>query len=37
MCMRVAMKFAYDGKNFSGYARQPGQRTIEQMVVDVVD
>ena len=36
MCMRVAMKFAYDGKNFSGYARQPGQRTIEQMVVDVL-
>jgi len=32
--MRVAMKFAYDGKNFSGYARQPGQRTVEQAVLN---
>lgn len=28
-CMRVALKFAYDGKDFSGYARQPDQKTIE--------
>jgi len=34
--MRVAMKFAYDGKNFSGYARQPGQRTIEQFLLNVL-
>ncbi len=36
MCMRVAIKFAYDGKNFSGYARQPGQRTIEQTLLDML-
>ncbi|VVB59887.1 tRNA pseudouridine synthase A [uncultured archaeon] len=34
--MRVALKFAYDGKNFSGYARQPGQRTIEQALLDLL-
>lgn len=34
--MRVAIKFAYDGKNFSGYARQPGQRTIEQALLDIL-
>ena len=34
--MRVALKFAYDGKNFSGYARQPGQRTIEQALLDML-
>ena len=28
--MRVALKFAYDGVDFSGYARQPGQKTIEE-------
>jgi tRNA pseudouridine38-40 synthase len=33
VCMRVALKFAYDGKDFSGYARQPGQRTIEQALL----
>jgi len=27
--MRVAVKFAYDGRGFSGYARQPGRRTVE--------
>ena len=27
--MRVALKFAYDGRNYHGYARQPNQRTIE--------
>lgn len=36
MYMRVAIKFAYDGKNFSGYARQPGQRTIEQALLDML-
>jgi tRNA pseudouridine38-40 synthase len=34
--MRVALKFAYDGKHFSGYARQPGQRTIEQALLDLL-
>jgi tRNA pseudouridine38-40 synthase len=32
--MRVALKFAYDGTDFSGYARQPGQRTVEQALLD---
>jgi tRNA pseudouridine38-40 synthase len=27
--MRYALKFGYDGKNYSGYARQPNLRTIE--------
>ena len=31
--MRVALKFAYDGTGFSGYARQPGQRTIEHVLL----
>ena len=34
--MRVALKFAYEGKNFSGYARQPGQRTVEQALLDML-
>jgi len=34
--MRVALKFAYDGKDFSGYARQPGQRTVEQDLLDLL-
>jgi tRNA pseudouridine38-40 synthase len=34
--MRVALKFAYDGTCFSGYARQPGQRTIEQTFLDML-
>jgi tRNA pseudouridine38-40 synthase len=32
--MRIALKFAYDGTGFSGYARQPGQRTVEQTLLD---
>jgi tRNA pseudouridine38-40 synthase len=27
--MRVAVKFAYDGRGFSGYARQPDRKTVE--------
>jgi tRNA pseudouridine38-40 synthase len=27
--MRIALKFSYDGRNFHGYARQPGLKTIE--------
>jgi len=34
--MRVALKFAYDGSGFSGYARQPGQRTVEQALLDLL-
>jgi len=34
--MRVALKFAYNGKDFSGYARQPGLRTVEQTVLDML-
>lgn len=33
-CMRVALKVAYDGTGYSGYARQPGQRTVEQTLLD---
>jgi len=31
--MRVAVKFAYDGKEFHGYARQPQLETIEGKIV----
>jgi tRNA pseudouridine38-40 synthase len=34
--MRVALKFAYNGKGFSGYARQPGQRTVEQVLLNLL-
>jgi tRNA pseudouridine38-40 synthase len=34
--MRVAVKFAYDGACFSGYARQPDLRTVEQEVLDIL-
>jgi tRNA pseudouridine38-40 synthase len=34
--MRIALKFAYNGKHFSGYARQPGRRTIEQTLLDLL-
>jgi len=27
--MRVALKFAYDGRNFHGFARQPNLKTVE--------
>ena len=32
--MRVALKFAYNGKNFYGYARQPKLRTIEEEIIN---
>jgi tRNA pseudouridine38-40 synthase len=35
--MRVALKFLYDGKRFSGYARQPGQYTIEQTLLTMLN
>ncbi len=34
--MRIALKFAYNGKQFSGYARQPGQRTVEQTLLGLL-
>jgi tRNA pseudouridine38-40 synthase len=34
--MRFAVKFAYDGAHFSGYARQPGQLTVEQTLLDIL-
>jgi len=35
--MRVALKFAYNGKRFSGYARQPNQNTVEQTLLDMLN
>ncbi len=35
-CMRIALKFAYNGMNFSGYARQPGLRTVEQALLELL-
>lgn len=34
--MRIALKFAYNGKQFFGYARQPGQRTVEQTLLELL-
>ncbi|PNX48381.1 MAG: tRNA pseudouridine(38-40) synthase TruA [Thermoplasmata archaeon M11B2D] len=34
--MRIALKFAYDGTCFSGYARQPEQRTVEQTLLEML-
>jgi tRNA pseudouridine38-40 synthase len=31
--VRVAIKFAYDGRRFYGYARQPGLRTVEGEII----
>jgi tRNA pseudouridine38-40 synthase len=31
--MRVAIKFAYDGRNFQGYARQPNLTTVEGEII----
>jgi tRNA pseudouridine38-40 synthase len=31
--MRLAVKFAYDGKKFNGYARQPDQKTVEGNII----
>jgi tRNA pseudouridine38-40 synthase len=31
--MRVAVKFAYDGRKFNGYARQPGLKTVEGEII----
>jgi tRNA pseudouridine38-40 synthase len=34
--MRYALKFGYLGKNFSGYARQPNQRTVEGEIINAL-
>ena len=34
--MRVALKFAYNGKNFYGYARQPNLKTVEGTIIDLL-
>ncbi|KYK29803.1 hypothetical protein AYK20_00270 [Thermoplasmatales archaeon SG8-52-1] len=31
--MRIALKFAYDGNRYHGYARQPGLRTVEEELI----
>ena len=31
--MRIAVKFAYDGRKFSGYARQPCLKTVEEDLI----
>ena len=31
--MRIALKFAYDGEKFYGYARQPNLRTVEDELI----
>lgn len=31
--MRIAVKFAYDGRNFHGYARQPQLKTVEGEII----
>ena len=32
--MRIAVKFAYDGSKFSGYARQPRLKTVERELIN---
>lgn len=34
--MRVALKFAYDGKNFYGFARQPNLKTVEGEIIKLL-
>jgi tRNA pseudouridine38-40 synthase len=34
--MRVALKFAYNGKNFYGYARQPSLKTVEEEIINIL-
>ena len=34
--MRIAVKFAYDGRNFHGYARQPKMETIEGNIINIL-
>lgn len=34
--MRIALKFAYDGRNYYGFARQPKLKTIEGKILDIL-
>ena len=34
--MRIAIKFAYNGKNFHGYARQPNLETVEGNILRIL-
>ena len=34
--MRVAIKFAYDGRKFFGFARQPGLKTVEGGLINML-
>ncbi len=34
--MRYALKFAYDGQAFDGYARQPDMNTVEDAIIDAM-
>ena len=34
--MRIAVKFGYNGKNFYGFARQPGLKTVEGRIIDIL-
>lgn len=34
--MRIAIKFAYDGKKFQGYARQPNMKTLEGEIINLL-
>ncbi|UCD14323.1 MAG: tRNA pseudouridine(38-40) synthase TruA [Thermoplasmatales archaeon] len=34
--MRIAVKFAYDGRKFHGYARQPQLKTIEGEIIKIL-
>ena len=34
--MRIVIKFAYDGRKFHGYARQPNLKTVEGELVEAL-
>ena len=35
--MRYVLKFGYNGRGFSGYARQPGLRTVEGDIIQALN
>ena len=35
-CVRVRLDLAYDGTDFSGWALQPGRRTVQGVVQDAL-
>ena len=34
--MRIAVKFAYDGRKFYGFARQPRLKTVEENILNIL-